>query len=302
MEFLDTMDRVIPREKLVNMINESILDRVDELWWRPRIATEKKIRMYFLSQWFNLSDILTEEWIYDRLSFQYFMDIDATVDQIPDSTTLCDFRLFLETSNLWKKILEIVNELLKEAEIMMMGWTLIDATIIKAPSSTKNQNNERDPEMTSTKKRGNWSFWAKSHIATDTNWLIHDLQVTTAKIHDSQVYDEIVPDKSDYSIWDSAYDWDPLQKIAQEKWVVHVAMKKKEKWQKVLSICHRLWNTLLAMPRKVVEFPFWVIKHLWWHRKTRYRWLKKLKSQRYVLAALCNIYRSRKKLIRRWWY
>ena len=121
MEFLDTMDRVIPREKLVNMINESILDRVDELWWRPRIATEKKIRMYFLSQWFNLSDILTEEWIYDRLSFQYFMDIDATVDQIPDSTTLCDFRLFLETNNLWKKILEIVNELLKEAEIIDDG-------------------------------------------------------------------------------------------------------------------------------------------------------------------------------------
>jgi len=296
-KFLDEMEKVIPWENLVDMIDAHIHLTREELWGRPRVNTETMLRMYFLSQWFDLSDILTEENIYDRLSFQYFMNIDVTTDQVPDSTTLCNFRHFLEENNLWKKILKEVNKMLEQADIMLTWGKLIDATLIAAPSSTKNKDNKRDPEMSSTKKRWSWIFWAKAHIGTDTNWLIHEVQITTAKVHDSQVYEDVIDEETtDYSLWDAWYTWKPLQELAKKKWIVHIAMKKRTRWQKRLTITQRLWNTLLSMPRKVVEFPFGVIKNLWWHRKTRYKWLEKLKNQWYILSALCNVYRVRHKI------
>lgn len=301
-KFLNEMEKIIPRENIVDVIDNEIEETKKELWWRPRISTEKKLRMYFLSQRFNLSDILTEENIYDRLSFQHFMNVDVTVDQIPDSTTLCNFRHFLEEKKLWKKILEKVNDLLKEADILLTGWALIDATLIKAASSTKNAERKRDQEMSSTKKNGNRHFWAKAHIWTDTNWYIHEVHVTTAKVHDSQAYDNVIPAEADYSIWDSAYTGKPLQEVAEKKWIKHVAMKKRKRGQSRLWTAERLRNTLLSMPRKVVEFPFWVIKNIRGHRKTKYRWLEKMKTQRYVLCALCNAYRARHKIHkRRFW-
>ncbi len=295
-KFLDTMDQVIPREKLTDIVDDAYEKLDPKKWWRPRIWSEKMLRMYFLSQWFNLSDVLTEENIYDRLSFQYFMNIDVVSDQVPDSTTLCGFRHFLEEKDLWKEILRIINELLEKAEIILTWWKLVDATIIKAPSSTKNKDNSRDPEMSSTRKRGNRSFWAKIHIGTDEKWYIKEMQATTAKVHDSQVYDDLITEEDENSIWDAAYIWPTIENAAKEKWVNHFAMKKRKKWQKRLWTADRIWNTLLSMPRKVVEFPFWVIKNLWWHRETRYRWLEKLKNQRYTLWALCNIYRARKQI------
>ena len=301
-KFLDEMDQIIPRERLTEMVDGSYEKTDPKKWWRPRVSSEKMLRMYFLSQRFNLSDVLTEESIYDRLSFQCFMDIDATSDQIPDSTTLCGFRHFIEEKNLGKEILRIINELLEEAEVIMAWWKLVDATLIKAPSSTKNKDHKRDPEMSSTKKRGNRHFWAKIHIGTDEQWYIKEMQTTTAKTHDSQVYDDLISHDDDHSLWDAAYIWEDIHKAAQDKWVTHVAMKKRKRWQKRLSTADRLRNTLLAMPRKVVEFPFWVIKNLRGHRKTRYRWLGKLKNQWYSLSALCNIYRARYKVIkRRFW-
>ena len=301
-KFLETMDKVIPWESLTSMIDDSREETDGRKWWRPRVTTEKMMRMYFLSQWFNLSDVLTEENIYDRLSFQYFMNIDVVTDQVPDSTTLCIFRHFLEEKELWKEILRIMNNQLEEAEIILTWWKLVDATIIKAPSSTKNMDNARDPEMSSTKKRGNRHFWAKIHIGTDTKWYIKEMQATTAKVHDSQVYDDLISEEDNHSLWDAAYIGEKIENAAKAKWIAHVAMKKRKRWQKRLCIKDRLWNTILSMPRKVVEFPFGVIKNLRWHRKTRYRWLEKLKTQRYTLSGLCNVYRARKELLsRRFW-
>lgn len=289
------MEKTIPWDSIVEMIEKLIITSRPELWWRPRIETEKKLRMYFLSLRFNLSDIATEEAIYDRLSFQYFMNIDVTVDQIPDSTTLNDFRLFLETNEIGKIILETVNIELKRAGLILSEWRLIDATILIAPSSTKNEKKSRDPEMWSTEKRWNWFFWAKAHIATDTNGVIQEIQVTSASVSDANLYEELIDEDTKYTVTDAGYPGERLQKIAAEKWVVHTAMKRRWRGQKSLSIVDRLWNTLIAMPRKIVEFPFGVIKHLWGHRKIRYKWLTKLKNQRYVLSALCNMYRMRNK-------
>lgn len=297
MKFLEEMNNVIPRDKLVNKINEQMPIVREELWWRPRIETVKKLKMYFLSLRFNLSDIQTEESIYDRASFQWFMDIDVYSDIIPDSTTLCEFRKFINENKLWEEMLNIVNNILSDNDILLKDGTLIDATIIKAPSSTKNEDQKRDPEMSSTKKNNNFHFWAKVHIATDTNWLIKDLKVTTASIHDSQAYDWLTNDWSKYTIADSAYTWKPLKDIAKEKWINHTETIKRKRWEKSLSISSRLWNTLISMPRKVVEFPFGVIKNIWGHRKTKYRWLEKLKTMWFSLWMLCNLYRTRKKLL-----
>lgn len=294
-KFLDEMNKVVPWERIVEKIDAKVLKTKPELWGRPRIETEKMLRMYFLSLRFNLSDVATEEAIYDRLSFQYFMNIDVTVDQIPDATTLNDFRQFLEANELWKKILDTSNNELKKAWLILSEWRLIDATILKASSSTKNESKSRDPEMWSTEKRWNWFFWAKAHIATDTNWVIQEIQVTSANVSDANVYEELINEETKYTVTDAGYPGKRLKKIAEWKWVQHTAMKRRWRGQKSLSIVDRLWNTLIAMPRKVVEFPFGVIKHLWGHRKLRYRWLEKLKNQRYVLSALCNIYRMRNK-------
>lgn len=301
-KFLDEMNKITPWDAMVVRIEAQIIKSRPELWWRPRIETEKMLRMYFLSLWFNLSDVATEEAIYDRLSFQYFMNIDVTVDQIPDSTTLNDFRLFLEVNNLWKTMLEEANKELDKAGLILSEGKLIDATILRAPSSTKNEAKKRDPEMGSTEKWGVWYFWAKAHIATDTNWNIQEIQVSSASVHDSNVFEEFLDVDTKYTVTDVWYTWARLKNLAEDKGVVHTAMKKRKRNQKRLSTADQLWNTLISMPRKIVEFPFGVIKHLWGHRKIRYRWLAKLKNQRYALSALCNMYRMRNKyLSRRFW-
>lgn len=296
-KFLEQMNQVIPRWELVSMIDATLPVTNPYLWWRPRIATIIKLKMYFLSLRYNLSDIQTEEWIYDRTSFQYFMDIDILQDIIPDATTLCDMRLYIDSHKLWAKILQIVNAKLKQHDLILEWWTLIDATIIKAPSSTKNKDHSRDPEMSSTKKNNNFHFWAKVHTATDTRGYIHDIKTTTAKTHDSQVYKDLIQSTTIYTLWDSAYHWKEIQQCAKEHNIKHLHMTKRTRGQATLSIIQRIHNTLIAMPRKIVEHPFWVIKHIRWHRKTKYRWLHKLQSMWYVLAWLCNIYRCRYRLL-----
>lgn len=293
MQFLEQMNIVIPRWQIVWEIEKHIPEVRVELWWRPRIETIKKLKMHFLSLWFDLSDIQAEEGIYDRASFQRFMDIDVIADQIPDSTTLCEFRKFLHANNLWPMILSIVNEHMQQSWVTLTEGKIIDATIIKAPSSTKNEEKKRDPEMSSTKKNNNFYFWAKVHIATDEKGIITEVRTTTAKVHDSQVYDDVTSDSDTRSLGDSAYEWQAIQDIANAKWICHVAIIKRKRWQKELPIYARLRNTLLSMPRKVVEFPFGVIKDIRWHRQTKYRWLAKLHTQRCVLASLCNLYRMR---------
>lgn len=298
-QFLNEMNMILPRNDMITLIEQFHTRWKPELWGRPRIATETMLRMYFLSLWFNLSDQGTEEAIYDRLAFQYFMNIDITIDHVPDATTLGDFRLFLEKHTIWVLLLDIVNRQLEQANLSLSEWKLIDATIIKAPSSTKNNQRRRDPDMSSTKKWWNYHFGAKVHIATDTQWIIQDIEVTTAHTPDNQVFKQFLTETTQYTITDAWYTGKRLQEIAKEKWVQHLSMKKRNKWQKSLSITDRIWNTLLAMPRKIVEFPFGVIKHLRWHKKTRYKWLYKLKHQWYVLSALCNMYRMRRKYMLR---
>lgn len=298
MKFLQEMHAILPIEKICAIVEASYEKTNPQNWWRPRIATEKMVKMYLLSLWYNLSDIESEDAIYERSSFQRFMDIDITTDQIPDSTTLSLFRNHLNDHGLQKKILDIINDLLKQHGLILDSWTLVDATIVNAPSSTKNEEKKRDPEMSSTRKNNNFFFGGKVHIATDTKGFIKDLKVSTAKVHDSQMYEDLLDDKTEYTIADAWYSGKKLIETAKQKGITHTSMKKRKRGQKSLSYWERLWNTLLSMPRKVVEFPFGVIKNIWWHRKTRYRWLKKLHCLWCWLSAMANLYRARHKLLK----
>lgn len=287
----------MPRGKLTDLVSSTYTRSTpDSEWGRPRLEAKIMIKMHFLSLWYNLSDELVEEHIYDRASFQQFLDIDITTENIPDATTLCRFRKHLNEHKLPEKMLNICNDILKEKGIMIEWGMLIDATIIAAPSSTKNKARERDPDMSSTKKTNNYHFWAKVHIWTDKWWLIEKVHVTTAKTHDSQVYEEVVSENTKETTADSAYIWKPLLKKAKKQDINHRAMKKRI-WKKNLSSGDRLRNTLLSVERKIVEFPFWVIKDVRWHRKTRYRWLAKLSWMWHTLSMLCNMYRVRYKLM-----
>lgn len=298
-EFLETMNKVIDWEILARIVDSSFesKDESKGKWWRPRYSSKKMLKMYFLSLWYNLSDVNTEEGIYDRNSFREFVWIDLEVDPVPDATTLSLFRNHLNKNGLQEQMMNAINTQLKKQWIILTEWRIVDATIIHAPSSTKNKDRKRDPEMSSTKKWQQYHFWLKVWIATDENWNTTKMTVETAKTHDSQHYESLVEEWDAWSIWDSAYNWKNIEEIAESKWINHSAVQKRKPWQKVLPIAARLRNTLISMPRKVVEFVFWVTKNIWWHRKTKYKWLAKAKAQRCMLLWLCNIYRNRRKLL-----
>ena len=139
----------------------------------------------FLQQWYNLSDPEAEDNIYDRNSFQKFLDIDLLSDSVPDETTILNFRHLLEEHRLQEKILKIVNDFLERHGLFMKQGTIVDATIIAAPSSTKNKDKKRDPEMHQTKKGNQWYFGMKGHIGVDADsGIVHSVEGTAANVHD----------------------------------------------------------------------------------------------------------------------
>ena len=177
--FLDEMTKVIPWDDICQLIQPHY--RESEIG-RKKTDLLLLLKIHFLQQWFNLSDPAVEEWIYDRISFQKFLNIDL-MDGVPDETTILNFRHLLEEHELPEKIFELVNGLLESAGLILKEGTIVDATIIAAPSSTKNKEKKRDPEMSSTKKNNNYHFGMKAHIGVDTkNGLVHSLEATTATV------------------------------------------------------------------------------------------------------------------------
>jgi len=156
------------------------------------------LKIYFLQQWYGLSDPGMEEAIYDRNSFQKFLEVDLLSYAIPDETTILNFRHLLEEHGIQKKLFKAVNSHLEDKNIMIKNGAIVDATIIAAPSSTKNNDNKRDPEMSSTKKGDKRHFGMKAHIGVDTkSGLVHTLETTTAKVHDGCVMDKLLHGEED---------------------------------------------------------------------------------------------------------
>lgn len=290
-KFLEEMDKAIPWQSLTDVIKGHYYDGKKG---RKPMSLELMLRIYFLQQWHNLSDPAVEEAIYDRYSFQRFLRIDVMNDVIPDETTILNFRHLLEKHHLTKRIFDQVNSLLANQGMIIKEGTIVDATVIHAPSSTKNQEGKRDPEMSSTKKNGQWHFGMKMHLGVDTrNGLIHTCEGTTAKVSDREMFPDLIHGDEKAYFGDKGYVSDRDKHYARDAGIYWGVLEKRKPGRQ-LSQKQRRHNRRLSSIRSKVEHPFQVIKHLWGYRKTRYRGLPKNRSQFYTLAVLFNLYRVRK--------
>lgn len=289
--FLSEMDASIPWGKFLGLICPKYYNKKDNRG-RKRADLETLLRIYFLQQWFSLSDLSAEEMVHDRLSFRRFISIDIC-DTSLDETTICKFRHFLEEHNLTEKMFKIVKKILIEKEFIIRDGTCIDATIIKAPSSTKNKEKKRDEEMSSTKKGNNYSFGMKVHIGNDAkSKLIHTVKTTTAKTHDSEVFDNLLHGEEKAVFADKAY----INKEKKKEWRKegkYWGVQEKAVRGKSLSSSQKKKNKKRSSVRSGVEHPFHTLKCLWGYQKVRYKGLKKNTVQIFSLCFLTNLHRVR---------
>ncbi|KNX40036.1 Transposase DDE domain protein [Roseovarius tolerans] len=198
--FLAEMDVVVPWVRLLALIAPHY-PKVGPKGGRPPMSLEMMLRVYFLQNWYALSDPMAEEMLYDSEAMRRFAGIELGDDRIPDETTILNFRHLLERHELTEALFAEVNGHLSDNGITLRAGTLVDATIIDAPSSTKNRSKARDPEMSSTKKGNDWYFGMKAHIGVDVDsGTVHSLEATTAKVHDSRVWDELLHGE-EASVW-----------------------------------------------------------------------------------------------------
>ena len=267
------------------------------------------LRIYFLQQWpghlgwYNLSDPAAEEALYDSETMRRFVGIENGQDTIPDESTVCLFRHLLEEHRLPDRIFAEVKALLTERGLMMHQGTIVDATIINAPSSTKNEKKERDPEMHQTKKGNQWYFGMKAHTGVNKDsGLVHTVAVSAANLHDSQAMDELLHGQ-ETALWgDSAYQSKERQQTAEENGLAwHVNVKARR--HRALTNDERAQNRersrarATGWPRAIVEHPYRIVKVLWGHSKVRYKGLLKNALQFFTLFALANVYHARRRLL-----
>jgi len=293
-KFLEEMEAVIPWYKLLKEINKKI--KYSNVG-RNRYDTKLMLKIYFLQQWYNLSDPSMEEEIYNQILFQKHLGIDLLGDTVPDETTILNFRHFLEKHELPKKFLVIVNKALEKKKLIMKEGTIVDATIIAAPSSTKNQSGKRDEEMSSTQKNGQWYFGMKAHIGVDSkNGIVHSIEGTSAKIHDKSMLGELQHGEEEILCGDKGYyDQNKKKEFRQNNKIWAVLDKGTRNHS--LSNSQKKKNKKLSSLRAKVEHPFQVLKCQWKYEKVRYKGLFKNTMQLYTLFSLINLYRMRKKLI-----
>ena len=295
-QFLAEMDAVVPWGRLLALIVPHY-PKAGLKGGRPPMPLETMLRIYFLQNWYALSDPLAEETLYDSEAMRRFAGIELGDDRIPDETTILNFRHLLERHGLTEAIFADVNAHLADKGITLRSGTLVDATIIDAPSSTKNQAKARDPEMSSTKKGNDWYFGMKAHVGVDVDsGAVHSLEVTTAKVHDSRVWDELLHGE-EKSVWaDKGYVSAEREAAFSKEGKVWGVMRKASKGGQLDPIDEEI-NRIIAKVRAKVEHPFRVIKRQFGHMKTRYRGLAKNRAHLFTLFALGNLFLVRRRLM-----
>lgn len=298
--FLVEMDGVVPWGRLLALI-EPFYPKAGPKGGRPPMLLETMLRVYFLQNWYALSDPMAEENLYDSEAMRRFAGIELGDDRIPDETTILNFRHLLERHGVNEAIFAEVNAHLADKGITLRSGTLVDATIIDAPSSTKNKAKARDPEMSSTKKGNDWFFGMKAHVGVDADsGVTHSLETSTAKVHDSQVWDELLHGE-ETSVWAdkgyvSAEREAAFKGSGQGSGRFWGVMRKAPKGSPLHPVDARI-NRVIAMVRAKVEHPFRVIKRQFGHVKTRYRGLAKNRAQLFTLFALGNLFLVRRRLL-----
>jgi IS5 family transposase len=293
-QFLSEMDQVIPWARLVKLIEAHYPKPGNG---RPPTPLERMLRVYFLQQWYNLSDPAAEEALYDSETMRRFVGIEHGQDTIPDESTICLFRHLLEKHRLPDRIFGEVKALLTERGLLMSAGTIVDATIINAPCSTKNENKARDPQMHQTKKGNQWYFGMKAHTGVDKDsGLVHTVAVSAANLHDSQAMDELLHGQ-EQALWgDSAYQSKQRQQAAEEQGLAwHVNVKASR--NRALTETERKDNRERSRVRAIGEHPYRIVKMLWGHAKVRYKGLMKNALQFFTLFALANLYLARRRLL-----
>jgi IS5 family transposase len=293
-KFLNEMDAVIPWSLL-----QAVVDPVypDIGKGRPPMALERMLRVYFMQQWFQLSDPAMEDSLYDSESMRRFARIELGDTPVPDETTILNFRHLLEKHDLTKQLFEAVNGHLEGKGLLLREGTIVDATIISAPPSTKNREKKRDPEMKQTKKGNQWYFGMKAHVGSDSeSGLVHTLTHTSANVHDSQEMEKLLHGEEQEIYGDQAYA-DKEKKAAFEAKRVTWNVSRKVGPGKVLSKRDKLWNRTRSRVRALGEHPFGVVKNLWRYRKVRYRGIFKNACQQFTLFALANLFLVRRKIL-----
>ena len=293
-KFLAEMERVVPWKELYSLI-EPFYPKAGK--GRPPVGLERMLRIHFLQSWFNLSDPGAEEALYDMESLRRFVGIDLGNEPVPDETTICKFRHLLEANDLGERIFQEVNAHLEEKGLRLSEGTIMDATIINAPSSTKNQDKKRDPDMHSTKKGNQYYFGMKIHVGVDReSRTVHSLVTTPANVHDSKMVEDILHGEENAVFGDSAYmgkTEDIAKKAPQALDLTQTRGTKNRK----LTEEEKETNRLLSKTRSRGEHIFLIAKRIFGFSKVRYRGLAKNTNFAFVLFALSNLYMVRRDLL-----
>ena len=297
-EFLDEMDRVVPWSDLVAQIAPFMPEGKRG---RPPFPVESLLRIHFMQQWFTLSDPAMEEALHDVPLFRDFAGLDGWDDRLPDESTILRFRHVLEKNKLAERILATVNLLLGAKGLMLRSGTVVDATLISAPSSTKNASGERDPEMHQSKKSQQWFFGMKAHIDVDADsGLVHTVRGTSGNVNDVVEANSLLHGQETDVFADAGYQGAHKRPDAKDDVQWHVAMrpglrKLLDKADPMDALTDQV-ERIKASIRAKVEHPFRVIKRQFGHVKVRYRGLAKNTAQLHTLFALANLWMVRKRL------
>jgi IS5 family transposase len=293
--FLEEMEQVVPWRELCGLIEPHYPKAGNG---RPPVGVERMLRIYFLQQWFNLSDPAVEEALYDSVVMRSFVGIDLGREPVPDETTVCKFRHLLEQHRLGGEMLETVNLHLESKGVRITTGTIVDATIMEAPSSTKNREQQRDPEMHQTKKGNQWYFGMKAHVGVDSKTkLVHTALVTPANVADARVLPELLHGEETRVWGDQAY--------RGQGEVIHACAPRAQdcthrryRYKDQLDELERAKNRTKSSVRSKVEHVFGVMKLKFGFVKVRYRGLAKNANRLFATCALVNLFMVRKKLLR----
>jgi IS5 family transposase len=300
-KFLGEMERVVPWTRLVALIQPHY---PTGRRGRPPVGLERMLRIYFLQQWYTLADEALEDALYDSQALRTFAGIDLSAESVPDATTLLGFRHLLEEHALGPEIFQEVNAHLSERALLMRAGTIVDATIIAAPPSTKNAKRERDPEMHQTKKGQEWHFGMKAHIGVDADsGLVHTVLGTAANVSDVACAAQALHGEEKTVYVDAGYTGvekrpEVVAAHAETQWIVAAKRGKVKALPegRIKELTKEL-ERLKAQVRAKVEHVFHVVKNLFGFRKVRYRGLAKNTAQLHTLFALANLVLAKRHLL-----
>ena len=293
-EFLKTMEAIVPWSALCEVIEPHYPKAGNG---RPPIGLERMLRIHFIQHWFNLADLACEEALYDSASLRRFVGIDLGREPVPDSTTITKFRKLLNDNKLGEALFAQVGKELQARGFKVNTGTIVDATIIGAPSSTKNADKARDPEMHQTRKGQQWYFGMKLHIGVDSqSGLAHSAVVTAANVHDKHPLPDLLHGNEQRVYGDSAY-------ASQKVLITAKAPNAKDftnqrtRYAGIVDEAMRAKNRNKSKIRSRVEHVFGVVKRLWGFGKVSYRGLQKNATRAFTALALANIYLGRQRLM-----